>query len=163
MQDIGEGPMLKKTVSFIFCLFFVGSLSNTHPEDLEKLLTVKDVEKVTGRTGVKLIPKNPVKGAGGDLNFALADETILVIAAVQAAEMYDTWKKQEGFFHAAVSGIGDEAFEGPSIGKERYILIFKKGKTAVSLSSFFDMNAGGDPFLNQEQLRELAKIMISRL
>ena len=32
----------------------------------------------------------------GDLNFALADETILVIAAIQKAEMYETWKKQEG-------------------------------------------------------------------
>jgi len=126
-------------------------------------LTVSDVEKVTGRTGVKLIPKNPVKGAGGDLNFALADDTILVIAAVQKAEMYDAWKQQDGFFHADVSGIGDEAFEGPGIGKARYILIFKKGRTAVSLSSFFNMDVGGDPFLNQEQLRELAKLMVSRL
>jgi len=155
--------MSQKAAVMIFCALFVCSLSYTFPEDLEKLLTVKDVEKVTGRTGVKLIPKNPVKGAGGDLNFALADDTILVIAAVQDAEMYETWKKQEGFFHAAVSGIGDEAFEGPSIGKSHYIFIFKKGKTAVSLSSFFDMNSGGDPYLNQEQLRKLAKIMISRL
>jgi hypothetical protein len=104
-----------------------------------------------------------MKGAGGDLNFALADETILVIAAVQKAEMYETWKEQEGFFHADVSGIGDEAFEGPSIGKARYVLIFKKGETAISLSSFFNMMEGGDPFLSQEQLRELAKIMVSRL
>ena len=85
------------------------------------------------------------------------------MAAVQKAEMYKVWKEQEGFFHAAVSGIGDEAFEGPGFGDSRYILIFRKGDTAISLSSFFDMKAGGEPFLSQEQLRELAKIMISRL
>lgn len=155
--------MFKKAPMVIFCALFVYSLCYAFPEDPEKLLTTNDVEKVTGRTGVKLIPKNPMKGAGGDLNFALADETILVIAAVQKAEMYETWKEQEGFFHADVSGIGDEAFEGPSIGKARYILIFKKGETAISLSSFFNMREGGDPFLSQEQLRELAKIMVSRL
>jgi hypothetical protein len=77
--------------------------------------------------------------------------------------MYTQWKGEEGFFHAAVSGIGDEAFEGPGIGEYRYILIFRKGKKAVSMSSFIDMNAGGYPFLSQDKLRELAKIMVSRL
>ena len=158
-----EGLMFKKAVLVIVCALFVYSLCYAYPQDHSKLLTVQDVEKVTGRTGVKLIPKNPMKGAGGDLNFALADETILVIAAIQKAEMYETWKKQEGFFYAEVLGIGNAAFEGPSIGEARYILIFKKGKTAVSLSSFFDMKAGGDPFLSQDQLRALAKIVTLRL
>jgi hypothetical protein len=155
--------MFKKAILVIFCALFAYSLCYADPQDPSKLLTVQDVEKVTDRTGVKLVPKNPMKGAGGDLNFALADETILVIAAIQKAEMYETWKKQEGFFHAEVPGIGDAAFEGPSIGEARYLLIFKKGKTAVSLSSFFNMKAGGDPFLSQNQLRALAKIVTLRL
>ena len=97
------------------------------------------------------------------MNFAMEDNTLLLIVAIQDSFMYTEWKRQEGFFHAAVSGIGDEAFEGPGIGEFRYILIFRKGKNAISLSSFFNMTAGGKPFLSQEQLRELAKIMISRL
>jgi hypothetical protein len=88
---------------------------------------------------------------------------MLLTVAIQDVSMYAEWKRQEGFFHAAVSGIGDEAFEGPSIGEDRYILIFRKGKNAISLSSFFNMKEGGKPFFSQEQLRELAKIMISRL
>ena len=71
--------------------------------------------------------------------------------------------KSRKVFYAEVLGIGNAAFEGPSIGEARYILIFKKGKTAVSLSSFFDMKAGGDPFLSQDQLRALAKIVTLRL
>jgi hypothetical protein len=127
------------------------------------LLTVKDVEKATGIQGIKLISRNAAMGAGGDLNFTKEDHTMFLTVAIQDSSMYEKWKSEEGFFHASVSGIGDEAFEGPSEGEHRYILIFRKGKKAVSISSFFDMTGGGKPFLSQEQLRALAKIMISRL
>jgi len=155
---------MNKTMTLI--LFFIlcfTSLSNRVIVESENLLTVDDVEKATGMKGIKLIPRNPAIGAGGDLNFALEDNTLLLIVAIQDISLYTEWKKQEGFFHAAVSGIGDEAFEGPSFGEYRYVLIFRKEKNAISLSSFFNMEAGGKPFLSQEQLRELAKIMISRL
>ena len=155
---------MNKTMTLI--LFFIlcfTSLSNRVIVESENLLTVDDVEKATGMKGIKLIPRNPAIGAGGDLSFALEDNTMLLIVAIQNVSMYTEWKKQEGFFYAAVSGIGDEAFEGPSFGEHRYVLIFRKGENAISLSSFFNMEARGKPFLSQEQLRELAKIMISRL
>jgi hypothetical protein len=129
----------------------------------EKLLTANDVEQTTGLQGIKLIPRNPVIGAGGDLNFALQDNTMILTVAIQDSSMYERWKGEEGFFHSAVSGIGDEAFNGPSFGEHRYVLIFRKGKTAVSLSSFINMKAGGEPYLNQEKLQALARIMISRI
>jgi hypothetical protein len=129
----------------------------------EELLIADDVEQVAGLQGIKLIPRNPVIGAGGDLNFALQDNTMILTVAVQDSSMYERWKGEEGFFHAAVTGIGDEAFNGPSFGEYRYVLIFRKGKTAVSLSSFINMKAGGEPYLNQEELQALAKIMISRI
>jgi hypothetical protein len=77
--------------------------------------------------------------------------------------MYDEWKAQEGFFHATVPDLGDEAFERPTFGEQRYVLIFRKGGKAMALSSLFNMQAGGDPFLSQDQLREIARIAISRL
>lgn len=129
----------------------------------EELLTANDVEKISGVQGIKSIPRNPVIGAGGDLNFAMEDNTLLLTVAIQDSSMYKQWKSEDGFFHASVSGIGDEAFDGPSVGEDRYFLIFRKGKKAISLSSFFNMQADGKPFLRQEQLRELAKIIISRL
>ena len=110
-----------------------------------------------------MIPRNPVIGAGGDLNFSLQDNAMILTVAIQGSSMYEGWKGEEGFFHADVPGIGDEAFNGPSFGKYRYVLIFRKGKTAVSLSSFFNMQAQGEPYLNQEKLQALAKIMISRM
>jgi hypothetical protein len=129
----------------------------------QELITVKDVEDVTGMEGVKLVPRNPQIGAGGDLNFALADGALLLTVGIQDAPMYDEWKGQEGFFHAAVPDLGDEAFEGPAFGEQRYVLIFRKGATAISLSSFFNMQAGGEPYLSQDQLREIARIAISRI
>ena len=56
--------MLKKTVLIIFCALFVYSLNYVYPVDPEKLLTISDVEKVTGQMGIKLIPRNPTIGAG---------------------------------------------------------------------------------------------------
>lgn len=77
--------------------------------------------------------------------------------------MYDEWKSQEGFFHEPVADLGDEAFRGPAFREYRYTLIFRKGETAVALSSFFNMQAGGKPFVNQEQLDEIARIVVGRL
>ncbi len=131
--------------------------------DSKELLTAQDIEEVTGIQEIKSVPKNPQMGAGGDLNFAQQDGTIILIAMIQDSSMYDIWKNQEGYFHASVPDLGDEAFEGPGFGEHRYILFFRKGKKAFSLSSFFNMGAGGVPYLSQDQLRQLANIIISRL
>jgi len=153
-----------KSLSLIFALIllFTAFAYAVGPAS-EKLLTANDVEQVTGLQGIKLIPRNPVLGAGGDLNFSLQDNTMILTIAIQDSSMYEQWRGVEGFFHEAVPGIGDEAFNGPSFGKYRYVLIFRKGKTAVSISSFFNMQAQGEPYLNQEKLQALAKIMIPRI
>ena len=102
----------------------------------EELLSIKEVEAVTGIEGIKLVPRNPQIGAGGELNFALADGSMVLMVGVQDAPMYDEWKTQEGFFHESVADLGDEAFQGPSFGEHRYVLIFRKGGKASSLNSF---------------------------
>jgi len=129
--------------------------------DFEELLSVSDVEKATGLKGIQLIPKDPQIGAGGDLNFALADKDMFLMVAVKDSSMYEEWKNLEGNFYASVPDIGDEAFEGPSFSEFRYLLIFRKGNKAVLLSSF--INLEGELFLNMEQLCQLAKIIISRI
>jgi hypothetical protein len=161
--NIEEGSIKKSNVIWIILIILPLATILRAAKELEKLATVKDIEEVTGMQGLKLVPRNPQIGAGGDLNFAGADGTLLLMVAIQDAPMYNLWKNQEGFFQASVSGIGDEAFEGPQFGNLRYILIFRKGEKAISLSSFFNMQAGGDPFLTQPQLREIAKIILKRL
>jgi len=155
--------MFRNNVVLGVCVLSLFMVTPLEQADYEELLSIEDVEEVTGVEGIKLVPRNPVIGAGGELNFALADETMLLMVAIQDAPMYDEWKSQEGFFHESVPELGDEAFQGPSFGEYRYTLIFRKGDRAIALSSFFNMQGGGEPFLNQEQLRQIAKTVISRL
>jgi hypothetical protein len=158
-----EASMCKRLV-LILCLALLAQLFLVRcGAASEDLLTIDDVEKVTGVHGLKLVPKSSQMGAGGDLNFALEDGTLVLMATIQDSSTYKQWKAEEGFFYASVSGIGDEAFEGPSFGEFRYILVFRIRDKGVCLTSFVNMAAGGNPFLSQEQLRELAKVLVSRL
>jgi hypothetical protein len=131
--------------------------------DKSKYLTVADVEKVSGQTGLKLIDYDPSIVAGGDLNFAKSDNTMFLLAQIQnKSTVWDAWKKQEGFFNEAIPGVGDEAYNGPKGMGVIYVLFFYKGNTAFSLSSFFNLTGDGKPYFSQDQLIELAKIMLSR-
>lgn len=134
------------------------------PPPAEKLLTTADVEKVSGLKGVKLVPRDPRRGAGGDLNFARADGNLLVMAIIRPSDpLWKQWQQALGF-GAKVSELGDEAYEGRDAPN---VLFVRKGNRALSLSSFFDpeLIAQGKmkPLLTQTQLRELAKIIVSRL
>jgi len=125
-----------------------------------KLLSVAEVESATGLKGVKLIPKNIGKGAGGDLNFARADGTTL-LSVVVAQGMYDMWKGQSVLYNAPVSGIGDEAFSGPA-GTTPYVIYFRKGKQGVQVGTVANP-ADLKPLLTLDQLKAIAKIIASHL
>ena len=59
------------TVLFVFTLFVMSAstvFSQTKPAPGAQYLTVQDVEKITGLRGVKLVPRDPSKGAGGEFN-----------------------------------------------------------------------------------------------
>jgi hypothetical protein len=155
--------VLKNSIVIGVCVTSLCTVAQAQQTDQKELLTVKDVEAVTGIAGITLVPRSSQMGAGGDLNFTLADKTLLLTVGIQGAAMYDEWKSQEGFFHEPVPDLGDEAFRGPSFGEYRYTLIFRKGERAIALSSFFNMAAGGKPFLTQEQLDEIARVVVARL
>ena len=130
----------------------------------ENYLTVADVEKVTGLTGIKILPKNPSIGAGGDLNFATTDNQLVVMSMFLNASFYEQFMKQPGYFKEAVSGVGEEAFSGP-VNNPQYVLIFRKGAHCVSLSSFFKLGSPdkSTTMLTMSQLIKLAKIIASRI
>lgn len=126
----------------------------------EKLLTVSDVEKVTGLKGVQI---DRSKSVGWNLTFNLKDGTQLLLVTLGGyQDMWKQWKEHK-FFQANVSGVGDEAFEG----QNGSVIFVRKGNNAFSLSSYFDPKqiAAGKmiPLLNAKQLQELAKIIASRL
>ncbi|MGP8173799.1 MAG: hypothetical protein ACLP7O_04530 [Terracidiphilus sp.] len=129
-----------------------------------KLLTAADVSKVTGLSGVVLVPPDPHKGAGGDLNFALPNGKMILLVTFLDTKSYNQSKAMKDVYGGEVTGVGDQAFIGKVMGMES-ILYFLKGARGAALSSFIDTDHGwpGKPYVSQPQLRQLATLMISRM
>lgn len=145
---------------FIIIGFLLINFQNLEAQE-QKILTVEDVEKVTGMQNLKRVPKNPDENIIGDFNFAQQDDNLVLMGHIQEVSLYETWKNQKGLFHSKIDGLGDEAFIGPKTGEVRYILVFKKGDKSVSLSSY--LKSENEAFVSEDELRELANIIISRL
>lgn len=129
----------------------------------EKLLTVADVTRVTGLQGIQAVAQNPKQGIYGDLNFHQPDGTRVLQVNFHNVVTYEGSKADKNTFHAAVSGLGDEAFEGPAGVPVPTMLFVRKGDRAVVLQTDYDKKAETLKLLvTQEQLRELAQLIVSR-
>ena len=124
-------------------------------------LTVADVEKVSGLTGVKQVARNAMTGAGGDLNFTGPEGKLLLMVKFSTAALYESVKKDPKIFHAAVSGLGDDAFDAPP-GSMQYVLYVRKGTQAVSVTTYFSSRPIA-PRLTVDQLKAIARVILSRL
>lgn len=125
-------------------------------------LTAADVEKVAGVTGVKTVAKDPAKGAGGDINFSDGKGLVLMVN-IGSAKWLANMKGTRNF-REPVTGIGDEAFDGPSteIMATLYQLGFRKGDDAALLTTYLEPGSPPRARLSQDQLKQLAAIAISR-
>jgi hypothetical protein len=126
-------------------------------------LTATDIEKVAGMTGVKLIPKDPGIGAGGNLNFAAADDNLIVMVQIVSKSYYEGFKEvcKE---NSEIKGLGDQAMSGATFpGYPENMVAFTKGNNCIALVVFGNMNEIGTNMLTIEQTSELAKIIASRL
>jgi hypothetical protein len=137
-----------------------GQTAKPAPSAYEKLLTVADVASVTNIKGLKRVPAGSVEGAAGDLNVIQSDGSPLLMVSFGDASLFKAWKVQDDF-NSAVEDIGDEAFNAPKV-KAPYVLCVRKGNRALALSSFLSLDTA-KPLLSQDQLRSLAKIILSRL
>jgi hypothetical protein len=124
------------------------------------LLTIADIEKVSGVSGIKLVDKGSLPGAGGSLNFAL-NEKMYAMFVIADMNVYDQWKTGEKYIHEKLSGIGDEAYSAPD-GPVQFIVFFREGTKVASVSSFVNYETG-DPYLSMEKLSDLARIVVSRM
>ena len=79
-------------------------------------------------------------------------------------DAYNQSKAQKSVYGGNVKGLGDDAFIGKVMGTES-ILYFRKGARGAALSSFTDTDKGwpGSPYVNQQQLRQLAVLILSRM
>jgi hypothetical protein len=136
---------------------------------LQSLITVADVEKVGGFTGIQQVIE------GDRVTFSTQDnkKVLEVQVHLRGDRLYKETKATSLNVHASVSGIGDDAFDGPSDAinmgvssadgkKQPYLLWFLKGSTSVCLATHAS-SSHPQFYLSQDKLRALAKIMVPRL
>jgi len=150
-------------VLFVFTLFVMSAstvFSQTKPASGAQYLTVQDVEKITGLHGVKLVPADPLKGAGGDLNFANEDGKLILMVQrmLYSDALYSQTKKMNGAVKADIGGVGDAAFTGPA-GALQYFVSFKKGKGSGTVSTFMTITGGA--LLPMDQVKKVAQQIAS--
>jgi len=144
------------------CRYF-GISAQTAESPYAKYLTAADVEQISGITGIMAVGRNPMKGFGGDLNFAKADGKMVVTAKFYDANWYAGSKRNQETIKAMVPGIGDEAYIGPGYMDPQYVLVFLKGQQCVFLSTSLDPNDPTKTVLTLDQLKEIGKLVASRL
>ncbi|HEY3042900.1 MAG TPA: hypothetical protein VGJ39_02685 [Vicinamibacterales bacterium] len=137
-------------------------------------LTPADIEKATGLRGIHLVPETTKGGVPGRRNYADGSGQIVLWFHDFSAEGYARAKAQPAqtfngiviepkLFHAAVAGIGDEAFDSPD-GKLQSAVYVRKGQAAFGLIANITTSAGGDKLtITMDQLKALAKIVLSRM
>ena len=138
-------------------------MAQTAESPYAKFLTAADVEKISGIAGITAVRSNPMKGFGGDLNFAKADGKMVVTAKFYDASWYAGSKQNKDQIKAMVPDIGDEAYIGPGFMDPQYTLTFLKGQHCVFLSTAL---VPGDPIttvLTLDQLKAVGKLIASRL
>ena len=150
------------TVLFVFAWLVLSAslaFSQTKAASGSQYLTVQDVEKITGLSGIKIVPADPSKGAGGDLNFADKDgELILMVQRMLNSDaLYSETKKMKSAVQADIQGVGDAAFTGPA-GNLQYFVSFKKGKGSGSAASFLGFTG---PRLPLDQVKKVAQQIAS--
>src|SRR5262245_36707333 len=142
-----------------------------HPQLLaqqnDARLTVADVEKVSGVNGIQVVARGAVPGAGPGLNFAGPDKRMVLMVNFGTADLYRGAKDRKAVggvpapFHAAVPGVGDEAFDSPA-GPLQYVLYVRKGDKAASFTAYFVARTQ-KATLTMDQLKQLAVIAVARM
>jgi hypothetical protein len=135
-------------------------------KEKQKLLTLEDLEKVTGLKGLK--PGEMNNERDQMLVFFKQDKfgdtpADFLVLSVNLVFVEGTWEgiTKQGKTSPAlvpVSGVGDQAFEDP----RESVIYFRKGKATVMMT-FALSPLTSKPYVNAEHMRELAKIMADRL
>ncbi len=121
-----------------------------------EVLTVAQVEAVTGLSGVTT---KPAKYDKGGINFVTPSGDMVVSLKNQAASVYDVWKSQPSFSdQVSLSGLGEE---GISSKQGRYVC-FKKAARGICVTGMVAL-PDKKPLVSDAQLEKLARLAASNL
>jgi hypothetical protein len=134
-------------------------------------VTPADIENATGLKGVHLVPATAPGSVPGRDNYADASGKVVLWfqsipgplfarAKATPAKTTSGIEVEPKLFHAAVAGLGDEAFDSPD-GKQQHALYVRKGDSAFGLIS--NLDRAGKPIVSVEQLKALAKTILPRM
>jgi hypothetical protein len=167
-KGIMKKQIFMNFVTVWFLAIFITSISGVSlfaaDSPNAKLLSITDVEKVTGIQRLKTAPKDPSKHMIGDLNFVKQDGKRLLSVVFETVDLkaFAQTKQSSSFkslYSGPVKGIGDEAYDGPPK-MVSYYLSVRKGTHWITISTSFDVSKGMKPILTQEQLKKIAEIII---
>lgn len=139
-----------------------GGMSGSNP-DATLLLTVADVGKASGMTGVKVVAEGSSTDAVGRLNFANEDGTLIATMNIGDGTAFD--QALNGMlFSKESTGTGSMCFVGPSPQVSPVLSVFAaaKGDHAVIMKTFAKTKGGSETWLTIDQLQALAGLVLSR-
>src|SRR5262249_7705371 len=147
----------------LMAIGLAAAVALAHAQASDTRLTIADVARISGDSGVAQVARGSMTGAGGELNFVGSDKKLLLMVNFGQASLYDRARQNPMLMHALVPGLGDEAFDAPA-GELQYVLYVKKGTKAISVTTFFV--TGARPMkgrLSAEQLKAVARTILPRL
>jgi hypothetical protein len=133
-----------------------------------------DIELATGLRGVHLVSPTTIGAVPGRENYADGSGAIVLWlqdfnavgfarAKTQPAKSMNGIEIEPKLFHAAVAGLGDEAFDSPA-GKLQYAIYVRKGQEAFGLIANIMASPRGDrPTVSMDQLKVLAMAVLVRM
>jgi hypothetical protein len=148
-----------------------GALAIVMPMVAQPSLSAADIEKATRLQGVHLVAVTARGAVASRENFADSSGRIVLWfqtmsrtgfarAKGQPAKMMNGIEAEPKLFHAAVAGLGDEAFDSPD-GKHQHALYVRKGDAGFGVIS--NVDASGKPYVTMEQLKTIASAVLSRM
>lgn len=119
-------------------------------------LTIGQIERVTGLTGLSMKPGKYDKTSR---NYVTPKDDLVLTVKIASASVYEVWKSQPSINdQVPVSGLGEDA-----VGSKRgRYLCFKKAGTGICVAGMVAL-PGVPELVNDSQILELARLAASNL
>jgi hypothetical protein len=161
-----------KNASFLalaLCLVIGLHADSAMAGKFDNIISAADVEKATGLSGVKQVPRQKAvdgitknKFLTGDINFVRSDGEPILEVQFRPSFAFDQFKGDSGFIKSPVPGLGDEAYTGPAFDPQTTVN-FRKGAYFVAVSTHVAPRDRTKAVLKIDQVIAIARTIASRM